>query len=497
MGWLEALPVDFVRTQPGTALDYAGMLMALGRLDEVQPYLDLAWHALQTADAPGDEAVVQRMLGRHAAIATFVAGRQGHVAAANTQAQRALALLPADDLSPRAGVIFYLAEAYLRADDLAAADRAYTEAITLSRAAGNDYITLVLMNRHAGLQILCGRLHLAAHTARAAVQLPGIQHLPFKGMAAITLGTVLAEWNRLDQAAAQLADGIRLLEPAADWNTNLIAGYTLLARVRLAEHSPEAARTVLTRAAEIIAGHAPGTPRAALERSLRREWVRFYLAIGDLRAALELAEQAQADQDPAGADGWVDQDTLLLAAIRQAQGQPAAARDLLTALLPKLEASGRTGLLIEALARLALALRAGGDLPAALDVLGRALLLAEPEGYCRVFLDAGPTMPALLREAQAQRDAPAALTRLLAAAGAAAAPTRPAPTGSSLLVEPLSDREREVLRLLAAGLAGPEIAAVLVVGYSTVKSHLKHIYSKLDVHTRREALARAKELQLL
>lgn len=391
--------------------------MAVDRLEDVQHYLDLARHALPTAETHGDTATVRRMWGRHAAIAAYVAGRQGHVTEAIAQAHRALDLLPAGDLERRAGVIFYLAEAYLRADDLAAADRTYAEAIALSRASGSDYVSLVLMNRHAGLQIVCGQLHRAAQTCREALRLPGIQHLPFKGMAAITLGIVLAEWGQHDEAVAQLAEGVRLLEPAADWNTNLISGYTMLARVRLAQLQPEAAWAALAQAEEILAGSAGGSVPTERGRILRRERVRWYLAVGDLAAADEWAAQQQATNAPPGAPGLTELDTLMVAAVRQAQGRATEARLLITALLPKLEASGRTGLRIEALARQALALRAEGDLPGALSMLGRALALAEPEGYCRVFLDEGATMLALLRDAQAQRIAPAYLTRLCASAG--------------------------------------------------------------------------------
>ena len=168
---------------------------------------------------------------------------------------------------------------------------------------------------------------------------------------------------------------------------------------------------------------------------------------------------------------------------------------LLQRLLPAAEAGGRTGSAIEILVLQALAQQHGGDIPAALAPLGRALTLAEPEGYVRVFVDEGPPMAALL-EAAAQRGiAPDYVRRLLAAARRHRA-TATSTVGSGL-VEPLSGRELDVLRLLATDLGGPDIARELVVSLNTVRTHTKNIYAKLGVNNRRAAVRRAQELDIL
>jgi LuxR family maltose regulon positive regulatory protein len=132
-------------------------------------------------------------------------------------------------------------------------------------------------------------------------------------------------------------------------------------------------------------------------------------------------------------------------------------------------------------------------MPAALAALGRALALGEPEGYVRVFLDEGPPMAALLLDAALGGIAPDYVRRLLTAA------VRPEDNAGNkeALIEPLSDRELDVLRLLATDLAGPEIARELVVSLSTVRSHTKAIYAKLGANNRRSAVTRAEELDLL
>ena len=162
----------------------------------------------------------------------------------------------------------------------------------------------------------------------------------------------------------------------------------------------------------------------------------------------------------------------------------------------------RTGSVIEILVVQALAHQMHGDIPAALVPLERALTLAEPEGYVRMFVDEGPPMAHLLREAAARGIMPAYTGTLLAACDAehqrsAGASPRPTPLVAQPLSEPLSERELDVLRLLRTELSGPEIARELVVALSTVRTHTKNIYGKLDVTNRRAAVTRAAELDLL
>ena len=175
---------------------------------------------------------------------------------------------------------------------------------------------------------------------------------------------------------------------------------------------------------------------------------------------------------------------------------------LLERLLDAAEAGGRTGRVIEILVLQVLAHQLQDDIPAALVPLQRALMLAEPEGYVRIFVDEGPSMAQLLRQAAIRRIMPTYTARLLAAfeakqlpyAGKSPLPISPA---SQPLIEPLSERELEVLRLLGTDLSGPEIARKLMVSLNTMNTHTKNIYSKLGVNNRRAAVRRAEEIELL
>jgi LuxR family transcriptional regulator, maltose regulon positive regulatory protein len=154
---------------------------------------------------------------------------------------------------------------------------------------------------------------------------------------------------------------------------------------------------------------------------------------------------------------------------------------------------GRTGSLIEILVVRSLAHQARGDIPAALAGLRRALTLAEPEGYVRIFVDEGPPMASLLRAVGKQGTHGGYVRRLLAAVGATAT-SAPVDQG---LIDPLSARELDVLRLLGSDLDGPDIARELVVSLNTVRTHTKNIYAKLGVNNRRAAVRLAHELDLM
>ena len=198
----------------------------------------------------------------------------------------------------------------------------------------------------------------------------------------------------------------------------------------------------------------------------------------------------------------------MLARVLLTQGRPGLALPLLDRLYAAAAAQDRTGSLIEVGALRALALAASGEQKAAVDALAEALTLACPQGYIRVFTDEGPPIAALLGQLiAAQRAAHAAaavplgclarLQRAFAPEQAAAARGRDTAAGLPGLVEPLTPRELEVLGMLAAGRSNQVIAAELVVTLDTVKKHVSHVLGKLGAANRTEAVARARELELI
>ncbi len=341
------------------------------------------------------------------------------------------------------------------------------------------------------VQELDNQLHQAAESYRRVLELAGDQPLPNVEEAHLSLASISYEWDDLDAAerhAQQSRDLARLYDRAIDRS---IAGDVFLARVALARGDAEGAATMLAEA-----------QRSAQDNA-------FIMRLPEIAAAQVLILIRQ-DQVAAAARlaGQYDlphsQARVLIA-----QGDPGAALAVLGPLGQRLQAQGwaderlRT-LVLQAVAQHALEEEGGADEGAAAHSLGEALALAEPGGFIRLFVDEGAPMAELLSAAAAQGIRPDYVGRLLAAfrretkggRPAASAPASPAP-GPSSSAEPLSQRELEVLRLIAQGLSNREIGQRLFLALDTVKGHNRRIFEKLNVQRRTEAVARAGELGLL
>jgi LuxR family maltose regulon positive regulatory protein len=230
------------------------------------------------------------------------------------------------------------------------------------------------------------------------------------------------------------------------------------------------------------------------------------LAQGDVDAAARWTRQAGLGPDDT--PGYPRESAyLVLARVLLAQGRPGLALALLERLLATAASQARTGSIIEIEALRALALAAGGDQVAALDALAEALTLARPQGYVRVFADEGAPMHALLTQLAAHRDQQPTARGIgpgyLEALVRASCPAHAAPPSGRVtapppgLVEPLTDRETDVLRLIAAGKSNQRIAHELVVTLDTVKKHVSHVLGKLGAANRTEAVTRARELGVI
>jgi LuxR family maltose regulon positive regulatory protein len=306
---------------------------------------------------------------------------------------------------------------------------------------------------------------------------------------------MLYQSNDLNTATEHLRTAIEL---GALWgNPDALAGdYLGLAQICQATGDFDGATSQL-RKVEQMANERDLTPMTANLVSVHR--ARLALAQEDLAQAARWALNSglKATDSPTFIQEYA---YLTLARVLIAQGTHGDAMRLLRRLLHAARESKRLGRVIEVLALQALTLQASGDRTGALDVLEQALALGKPEGYVRVFLDEGAPMAALLATLCTRRPTanPEYTERLLVAFGVEKDDQRPRPKRpDSSLVEPLSERELEVLRLVAGGLTNQEIADELVIAVSTVKSHTNHIYGKLGVKNRTQAIARAGALRLL
>ena len=317
------------------------------------------------------------------------------------------------------------------------------------------------------------------------------------------LGDLLREWNELEAAQQYLARGMYLLEDMLSIDADkLWLGYAACARLQHAQGRSAQALATLDGFVQLAQQRHVAPVLLAQAAALRAQ---LELARGDLPAAHHWAASSGLSVDD-GPCYLCEPAYLTLARVRLAEallsptkrGLPDVLR-LLERLLASASASSRWHSVLEILLVLALAREAQGDRTAALATVGRALVLAEPQGYVRLFLDEGPALLALLRLAQRHGLAPRYVARLLQAAGAPAQTARSRPAlPATALVEPLTARECDVLRLvLLDGASNREIARQLVLSVNTVKKHIANLYGKLNVQSRAQAVAKARVLQLL
>ncbi len=322
----------------------------------------------------------------------------------------------------------------------------------------------------------------------------GAYTTPFFGISQAGYGNVLYEVNDLDEAEQVLQAALKQGQAWHSWEV-LIPAYTGLARVKQAQGDWPAAHAALD---DLLAASQNFSQPVQPLVDAWRAWLS--IRQGQLDAAqrwaraLDLTAESEVTYFNEG-------NLIIFARLLIAQGKFAAANRLLERLLTFTQAGGRNQRTLEVLVLRTVVLDAQQQAAEAAKTLTRALELAEPQGYVRVFVEAGPSVARLLL--QKMKDTPENLKMYIADILAAISPETavrseaPAPITQSTLIEPLSDREVEVLRLIDQGLSNPEIAAKLVLSTGTVKVHTHNIFSKLAVTSRTQAVNKARALGLL
>ncbi len=507
--WLEALPDELLRVRPVLSNAYAGSLLVRGevegvevRLRDAERWLDVTGEA---TDEPGeragsmvvvDEAAFRRLPGSLAVHRAGQARILGDVAGTVAHARRALDLVADDDHLSRGGASALLALAAWTGGDLEVASDSYAAGMPSLEKAGHLSDVIGCALAVADIRLAQGRLHDALRMYEQGLELATGRGGPvLRGAADMHVGMSLLSRERDDLPAA--SQHLRASNELGEDNglpQNPYRSRVAAALIRQTEGDLDGALALLDEAERVYVGDfSPDVrPVAALKARLWIAQGRIAEALGWARERgvsaaddlsylrefehITLARVLLARSTQDGVDRSLQEAMALLERLRQA-----------------VEAGGRAGSLVEILVLQSLALQGRRELSSAVRTLERALTLAEPEGYVRIFVDEGPSMADLLREAAKRRIAPTYVRRLLAAFGD--------PVGSARvrqsLIEPLSERELEVLRLLATDLDGPAIAAALVVSLNTVRTHTKNIYAKLGVNSRRAAVRRAAELDLL
>jgi LuxR family maltose regulon positive regulatory protein len=505
--WLEALPEGLVRSRPRLLVAYAIAALFGGRLDDVEPLLRDTERALggsvETSKANPEEL---EAMGWLADVPSCVATVRGDLARMRGDATRAielsrqtLARLPRDSTYLRSKATWNLGISSWMGGDLAAAEEAFVELAAKGQETSNAYLPLLAMYGAGRLRMIRGRLLEAEEAFRWALR-PRIgedrTRLPVAGWAYLGLGELWREWNDLDAATSYLEQGLELGKWVGTAGPLAIT-YTVLARVKQAQGDTKGAHEAIDRARQRDPEPQVQHPLNPLSAYLARA----QLAQGDTEAALRWARKRML-----GADDELsysrEVEHLVLARVLVAQDKLEEALRLLGRLLSAAHAGGRIGSVIEILTLQALILQKAGDAVRATNVLGRALSFAEPEVYVRMFVDEGDPMAALLRILPANAASSGYVDRLLVALRRSGKRNR-MPVGPTVppygqpLPEPLSERELEVLRLVASGRSNREIARELYVSLGTVKTHINNTYRKLGASSRTRAVARARDLNLV
>lgn len=393
-------------------------------------------------------------------------------------------------------VSFNLALGQELSGDIGAAGRTFVETVRLAQEQANIHIYALAMSHLAQMQAAQGRLREAADTCRQELlrlEAMNERPSPLAGMALAWLGAIQYEWNDLDGARASLERAVELARVWANWE-GLMVGCAGLARLKAAHGDWSAALETLDELIGLLERHKLPAARPDV------------LA---LRARI-LAECGRRDEAAAWARGcgiraeddityMREGESIILVRVLLALGRHEDALRLLGRLLMAAEAGERRGRAIELLVLQARAHAAVGAAGAAREALARALGMAEPEGYVRIFVDEGAPLAALLRSLRDEGGWTSGyLEQLLEAfERAPGAAPQPSPLSAQPLAEPLSQREREVLALIAGGLSNQQIADRLIISLTTVKTHAANIFGKLGVASRTQAVAQARALGLL
>jgi LuxR family maltose regulon positive regulatory protein len=474
LNWLSSLPTAVLDAWPSLWTSYASVLLVTGQGASVEKTLRAAEAALQDA-RPDDKT--RDLIGRVAAIRATAAANRNEVETIISQSRRALEYLHPKNLAFRTATVWKLGFAYQLQGDRAAAKKAYTEVISIGQTSGNTVFTLLATIGLGLLQEADNQLHQAAETYRRVLQLLGERPLPFACEAHLGLARVSYEWNDL-AAAQQYAERSVELARQVEHNDRFIASEVFLARVKLAQGDVAEAAAILTEAAQSARVHNFGQQLA----EVTAVQIHTLLQQGNLETAANLVQEHDLPFSQVR--------------VHLAQEEPDKALAALEPVRQRAEAREWRDEQLKVRVLQAVAHRAQGETEQAMQLLGDALAMAQPDGFIRLFVDEGQPMAQLLVEAATHKIMPNYVGKLLAAFSDdqeghnTLPPTQP-------LIEPLSERELEVLQLVAQGLSNSEIGERLFLALNTVKGHNRRIFAKLQVQRRTEAVARARELGLL
>lgn len=495
LGWLDALPHNLILDEPWISVFYAWALAYTGQLNRAEEYLLQAETRL--VEMPGMDTR-EHLLGHIAAIRVLIARNSGKMDRAVELAQVALHYLPEQDYKTRCYVAQTQGNVLLAVGKLESAAQVFQSAIIASQRAQDIHRVIHALCDLSGLQWMLGQLRGADLSCREALRLvehnmkEGERQSPDSGYAYARLSRILLEWNQVEAAWQHVEQGVALSQRRGQAD---ILFFCLVTRAEIQNSIKDTPGALATfQKARLITSSGAAWHETLLDQFENET----RLIQGDLASAERWLQKF----------GWKPGDAIpadqanafeFIARILVAKREYAAAIRLLDHLIAQEQSKGVLAFVLLLRLTLAVAWQKLGNTEQALNVLSLALAQAEPEGYIRTFTDRGAPIQDLLQKAAGRGMHPEYVRRLLDVFEDPKARdvTLPSQSAAPQPVEPFSERELEVLRLLNTDLAAPEIADRLIISTHTVRSHIKSIYRKLNVHGRYEAVLQAKALHLL
>lgn len=479
LSWLTSLPQTVKDARPSLWVKSATLALLAGQTAGVEERLRAAESALQHRQ-PDDET--RDLIGVIATARATLAVTQYQAETILVQSRRALAYLRPDNLSFRFTAVWAKAVAHHLQGDRTAAIQAYSEAIAISESSGSTFSTILATDSLGEIQELENQLYLAAESYQHVLELSGDYPHPNAGETHLGLARIFYEWNDLEMAEQHGRRSLQLVRQYDRMIDRYILTEVFLARLKLAQGDVSGAAEMLAQTEQSVHHHhfLQRMPEVAAVQIL------ILLRQGNLATAVHLIESYELP--------------ISRARVLLAQDNPAAALTVLASRRLQVEAKGWHDEQLRVMVLQAVALHMDEQKETAVKLLKNALALAEPGGFIRLFLDEGRLMAYLLHEVLSQGDFLEYTQRLLAAFPASEleqVTQHPTEIARNRSIEPLSERELEVLQLIAEGLTNQEIATRLYLSLYTVKVHARNIYAKLDVKNRTQAVARGRALRIL
>lgn len=490
LGWTDAIEFQ-LETHPWLAIQKAWALGIVGELDRVEPTLQEPERLLSPLESTDE---VRTMQGTIAAARAHCANSQGDTVLAVKYAKQALELLPkcsSISRSIRSVATSLLGDASWINGDLQQAISAYTEAAKIARGADNLHMAIISDTNIAEILLEMGQLHASEISFQRSLQLairPDGERSPLAAKLFMDLSRIAYEQNRLADANQFLHLCIGLCQKWGDIKLEVVAN-TLQARLENALGNRQQAQESI-REAQNLTGDTHLSPHRS--RQVKNELVRAWLVLGEHDKANQLIKEENLSDKEKIPYQMLPEYMAFLRLLSSVSDRKAA-KKLSNRLLQIAETSGRLDLQIEIFILQAMILQEEKDTEAAVATLDKALSLAKPEGYARVFLDEGEPMTRLLCQVQSRHGQHGYASDLLAKIEKTPGMSQPS---MQLLAEPLTAREIEVFKLIETGCSNQDISNRLFISITTVKRHISNIYTKLGVNSRTQAIAIGKELKI-